>query len=54
MKAIKNLSIVSAVMLMVFFSQTINAQVRVGGGINIDIGFPEVVIVDSPRKRIPN
>jgi len=53
MKTIKTLSIIGALVLTVFCIQNTNAQVRVGGGISIDIGFPEVVIVDRPQRRVP-
>ena len=53
MKTIKTLSIIVALVLTVFCIQNTNAQVRVGGGISIDIGFPEVVIVDRPQRRVP-
>ncbi len=53
MKTFKTLSVASIFILLLFFAQTTFAQVRVGGGISIDIGFPEVVIVDNPPRRVP-
>jgi len=53
MKTLKTLSVVSIFILILCVTQTTSAQVRIGGGISIDIGFPEVVVVDNPPRRVP-
>lgn len=53
MKTLKTLSLAGIFTLMLFLTQTTFAQVRIGGGISIDIGFPEVVVVNNPPRRVP-
>ena len=53
MKTLKTISLFSSFILLLFLTQTSFAQVRIGGGVSIDIGFPEVVVVNKPQRRVP-